>query len=383
MESSDTTARERVHDFLRKMREHGGSDLFISTGAVVMAKIDGQMKPLSDKRMNFQETRAAIYALMNPAQIEAFEATHESNFGTSVPGLGRFRASAFIQRGSPGLVLRTVKTEVPRLEDLQMPDTVRDLAMTKRGLILVVGATSSGKSTTLAAMLNHRNRNAADHIITIEDPIEFVHDHGNSIVNQREVGVDTASYPVALKNTLRQAPDVIMIGEIRDRETMEYAIAFAETGHLCLSTLHANNSNQALDRIINFFPEERRAQLQLDLSLNLRAVISQRLIRRESGSGRAPAVEILLNSPLMSDLIRESAVPEMKELMAKSREQGMQTFDQALFDLYEDGHISLEQALKNADSESDLKLRVKLQSARARNESGSGLHDEGPGFTIV
>lgn len=382
MPSKDSSYREYIYQLLRTMRERGGSDLFISAGTGVMAKIDGQMVPLSDEPMAVADTLSVIHALMNPAQIEAFGIYNESNFGTSVPGLGRFRASAFIQRGSAALVLRTVKTEVPKLSELFVPDILRDLALLRRGLILVVGATGSGKSTTMAAMLDHRIRHSADHVISIEDPIEFIYSHSNSIVNQREVGVDTASYSVALKNALRQAPDVIMIGEIRDREAMESAVAFADMGHLCVSTLHATNASQAIDRIVNLFPEGRRAQAQLDLSLNLRAVISQRLIRRESGSGRVPAVEIMLNSPLMADLIRESRVPEIKDLMGKSREVGMQTFDDAIFDLYEDGQIGLEDAIKNADSVSEFKLKVKLNSLRARTEGGPSFHDDGGAFSI-
>jgi len=305
---------------------------------------------------------------MNDKQAQEFEATKECNFAISPPGIGRFRANAFVQQGRVGLVLRTITTTIPRFEDLGLPDVLKDVAMTKRGLVIVVGATGSGKSTSLAAMLGYRNENSQGHIITIEDPIEFVHDHKNCLITQREVGVDTDSWHTALKNTLRQAPDVILIGEIRDRDTMDYAIAFAETGHLCLATLHANSSNQALDRIINFFPEERRAQLLMDLSLNLKGMISQRLIPRRDGPGRVAAIEIMLNTPLISDLIFKGEVHELKEIMKKSRELGMQTFDQALFDLYEAGLIGYEDAMRNADSMNELRLAIKLHGHEAKEK---------------
>ena len=356
-----------MHDLLRTMVEKDGSDLFVTAGAVPSIKVDGEMKPLSNQSLNPQHTQILVSSIMNDKQRSEFEETQECNFAISLPGLSRFRVNAFTQRGSVGVVLRVIRSDIPQFEELNLPPILQDIAMTKRGLVIFVGATSSGKSTSLAAMIGHRNQNSHGHIITIEDPIEFVHNHGNCIVMQREVGVDTDSFETALKNTLRQAPDVILIGEIRARETMEHAIAFAETGHLCLSTLHANNTNQALDRIINFFPEERRQQLLMDLSLNLKGLISQRLIPSVSGEGRVAAVEILINSPLMADLIFKGEVYEMKELMTRSTELGMQTFDQALFDLFENGQIKYEDALRNADSVNDLRLRIKLE--------GKGSHE--------
>ena len=356
-----------MHDLLRTMVEKDGSDLFVTAGAVPSIKVDGEMKPLSNQSLNPQHTQILVSSIMNDKQRSEFEETQECNFAISLPGLSRFRVNAFTQRGSVGVVLRVIRSDIPQFEELNLPPILQDIAMTKRGLVIFVGATSSGKSTSLAAMIGHRNQNSHGHIITIEDPIEFVHNHGNCIVMQREVGVDTDSFETALKNTLRQAPDVILIGEIRARETMEHAIAFAETGHLCLSTLHANNTNQALDRIINFFPEERRQQLLMDLSLNLKGLISQRLIPSVSGEGRVAAVEILINSPLMADLIFKGEVHEMKELMTRSTELGMQTFDQALFDLFENGQIKYEDALRNADSVNDLRLRIKLE--------GKGSHE--------
>jgi twitching motility protein PilU len=343
------------------MVEKDGSDLFVTAGAVPSIKVDGEMKPLSNQSLNPQHTQILVSSIMNDKQRSEFEETQECNFAISLPGLSRFRVNAFTQRGSVGVVLRVIRADIPQFEELNLPPILQDVAMTKRGLVIFVGATGSGKSTSLAAMIGHRNQNSHGHIITIEDPIEFVHNHANCIVMQREVGVDTDSFETALKNTLRQAPDVILIGEIRARETMEHAIAFAETGHLCLSTLHANNTNQALDRIINFFPEERRQQLLMDLSLNLKGLISQRLIPSASGEGRVAAVEILINSPLMADLIFKGEVHEMKDLMTRSTELGMQTFDQALFDLFESGQIKYEDALRNADSVNDLRLRIKLE----------------------
>jgi len=304
---------------------------------------------------------------MNDRQAAEFEATHECNFAISPHGIGRFRVNVFMQQQRVGMVLRTITTKIPDLDEMGLPPVLKDIVLTKRGLVILVGATGSGKSTTLAAMLGHRNKNSYGHIITIEDPVEFVHEHANCIITHREVGVDTESWHAALKNTLRQAPDVILIGEIRDRETMEYAVAFAETGHLCMATLHANSSNQALDRIINFFPEERREQLLMDLSLNIKALISQRLIPKKGTAGRTAAMEILLNSPLISDMIFKGEVHAIKEVMAKSRELGMQTFDQALFDLFEADAISYEEALKNADSVNDLRLRIKLESKNAKD----------------
>jgi twitching motility protein PilU len=350
-----------MHDLLRTMVEKNGSDLFVTAGAVPSVKIDGEMKPLSNQKLNPQHTQILVSSIMNDKQRSEFEETQECNFAISLPGLSRFRVNAFTQRGSVGVVLRVIRADIPQFEELNLPPILKDIAMTKRGLVIFVGATGSGKSTSLAAMIGHRNQHSHGHIITIEDPIEFVHNHGNCIVMQREVGVDTDSYEIALKNTLRQAPDVILIGEIRARETMEHAIAFAETGHLCLSTLHANNTNQALDRIINFFPEERRQQLLMDLSLNLKSLVSQRLIPSVSGDGRIAAVEIMINSPLMADLIFKGEVHEMKDLMTRSTELGMQTFDQALFDLFESDQIKYEDALRNADSVNDLRLRIKLE----------------------
>ncbi|NOR42280.1 MAG: PilT/PilU family type 4a pilus ATPase [Gammaproteobacteria bacterium] len=357
-----------MHDLLRAMVKKDGSDLFITAGAMPSIKVDGLMMPLSNQSLSPEHTQMLVSAIMNDKQRAEFEETQECNFAISLPGVSRFRVNAFTQRGSVGVVLRTIRSEIPLFEDLNLPPILKDIAMTKRGLVIFVGATGSGKSTSLAAMVGYRNQNSHGHIITIEDPIEFVHNHKNCIVTQREVGVDTESYEIALKNTLRQAPDVILIGEIRDRETMEHAIAFAETGHLCLSTLHANSTNQALDRIINFFPEDRRQQLLMDLSLNLKSLISQRLIPNLSGNGRVAAVEIMLNSPLMSDLIFKGNVHDIKELIAKSNELGMQTFDQALFDLYEAGQIKYEDALRNADSVNDLRLRIKLEGKGSGNK---------------
>lgn len=357
-----------MHDLLRMMVQKDGSDLFITAGAVPSMKVDGKMSPLSNQALSPQHTQVLVRSIMNDKQQAEFEATQECNFAISLPGVSRFRVNAFTQRGSVGVVLRVIRSDIPEFADLDLPPILQDVSMTSRGLVIFVGATGSGKSTSLAAMVGYRNENSKGHIITIEDPIEFIHNHKNCIVTQREVGVDTDSYEIALKNTLRQAPDVILIGEIRDRETMEYAIAFAETGHLCLSTLHANSTNQALDRIINFFPEERRAQLLMDLSLNLKGIISQRLIPKADGEGRVPAVEVMLNTPLMSDLIFKGNVHEIKELIAKSNELGMQTFDQALFSLYESGRITYEDALRNADSLNDLRLRIKLESKDSKKE---------------
>ncbi|MDN3575248.1 PilT/PilU family type 4a pilus ATPase [Chitinimonas viridis] len=360
-------ATKFMHDLLRLMRQKNASDLFITADFPPAMKIDGKLTPVSSQALTSQHTKELCRAVMNDRQAEEFEATKECNFAISPGGIGRFRCNAFQQQGRIGLVLRTITTEIPKFDELGLPPVLKDVALAKRGLVIFVGGTGSGKSTSLAAMIGFRNENSYGHIITIEDPVEYVHEHRNCIVTQREIGVDTDNWQNALKNTLRQAPDVILIGEIRDRETMDYAVAFAETGHLCMATLHANSANQALDRIINFFPEERRAQLLMDLSLNLKAFISQRLIPLRVGKGRAAAVEVMLNSPLISDLIFKGDVHEIKEIMAKSRELGMQTFDQALFDLYEDGKISYEDALRNADSVNDLRLRIKLQSKESKN----------------
>jgi len=355
-----------MHDLLRTLVGKNGSDLFITVGAPPSIKVDGKMTHITNQPLSANHTRVLVRSIMNDRQAREFEKTQECNFAIALPGVSRFRANAFTQRGSSGMVLRVINSDIPRFEDLDLPPVLRDISMTKRGLVIFVGGTGSGKSTSLAAMVGYRNENSFGHIITIEDPIEFVHTHKGCLVTQREVGVDTVTYEIALKNTLRQAPDVILIGEVRDRETMEHAIAFAETGHLCLSTLHANSTNQALDRIINFFPDERRAQLLMDLSLNLKGVISQRLLPRASGVGRVPAVEIMLNTPLMSDLIFKGDVHEMKALIAKSNEAGMHTFDQHLFRLLEDGMITYEDALRNADSVNDLRLRIKLEGKAAR-----------------
>ncbi|MGH8630674.1 MAG: PilT/PilU family type 4a pilus ATPase [Burkholderiales bacterium] len=357
-----------VHELLRAMVAKKASDLFITAGFPPAFKLDGKMTPVSNQSLTPQHTQELARALMNDKQAQEFEASKECNFAISPPGIGRFRVNAFVQQQRVGIVLRTITTVIPKFEELGLPPVLKDVVMTKRGIVLVVGATGSGKSTTLAAMVGYRNENSYGHIITIEDPIEYVHDHKNCLITQREVGVDTESWAAALKNTLRQAPDVILIGEIRDRETMDHAIAFAETGHLCMGTLHANSSNQALDRIINFFPEERRAQLLMDLSLNLKAMISQRLIPKREAKGRAAAIEILLNSPLISDLIFKGEVHEIKSIMGKSRELGMQTFDQALFDLYEAGLISYEDAMRNADSMNELRLQIKLHGKEAKDK---------------
>jgi twitching motility protein PilU len=364
-------ASKFMFDLLRLMTSKGGSDLFITAGFPPAIKIDGKMTPVSSQPLTGSHTADLARAIMNDKQAAGFELSKEANFAISPGDLGRFRVSAFMQMGCVGMVLRVITTTIPRFEDLDLPETLKDVIMTKRGLVIMVGATGSGKSTTLAAMVGYRNENSYGHIITIEDPVEFVHPHKNCVITQREVGVDTDSFEAALKNSLRQAPDVIQIGEIRDRETMEHAIAFAETGHLCLATLHANSANQALDRIINFFPEERRQQLLMDLSLNLKGLISQRLIPKKEAKGRVVAMEILLNSPLISDLIFKGDVHEIKEIMKKSRELGMQTFDQALFDLYELDKISYEDALRNADSVNDLRLNIKLNSKNAKNRDFS------------
>ncbi len=353
-----------TQNLLRKMVEKEGSDLFITTGFPPAIKIDGQIHKATDTPLTAEQSAMMVRAIMNDKQIKEFDSTKECNFAISPQGIGRFRVSAFIQQGMIGAVLRTITTEIPTLGELELPPILKDVVMNKRGLVIVVGGTGSGKSTTLAAMIGHRNEHSKGHIISIEDPVEFVHPHKGCVITQREVGVDTESWHAALKNTLRQAPDVILIGEIRDKETMEYGIQFAETGHLCLATLHANSANQALDRIINFFPEERRQQLLMDLSLNTKAFVSQRLIPRESGIGRVAAMEIMLNSPLIADLIFKGQVSHIKEIMAKSTRLGMQTFDQALFSLYEEGTISYEEAMRNADSKNELRLRIKLESKR-------------------
>jgi len=367
-----------MHDLLRLMVQKKGSDLFITANFPPAIKIDGKVMPVSNQVLTAQHTAELARAIMNDRQAAEFESTKECNFAISPSGIGRFRVNALVQQGRVGVVCRTINMTIPTLDELGLPAVLKDIAMTKRGLVIFVGGTGTGKTTSLAALVDYRNQNSYGHIITIEDPIEYMHDHKNCIVTQREVGVDTDSWVAALKNTLRQAPDVILMGEIRDRETMDYAIAFAETGHLCLATLHANSANQAIDRIINFFPEERRPQLLMDLSLNLRALVSQRLLPKKDGKGRAAAIEIMLNSPLISDLIFKGDVHEIKEIMKKSRELGMQTFDQALFDLYEGGRITYEDALRNDDSINDLRLQIKLHGKESKDRdltSGIGHLD--------
>jgi twitching motility protein PilU len=366
-------AAKFMQDLLKLMLSKRGSDLFLTSDYPPAFKVDGKLIPVSNVPLTAQHTVELARAIMNDRQASEFEAHKEVNFAISPTGVGRFRVNAFMQQGRVGIVLRTINTAIPKLEELGVPPVLSDIAMTKRGLVIMVGGTGSGKSTTLAGMIGFRNQNSHGHIITIEDPVEYVHPHLNCIITHREVGVDTDNWEVALKNTLRQAPDVIMIGEIRERETMEHAIAFAETGHLCMATLHANSANQALDRIINFFPEERRAQLLMDLSLNMKALISQRLIPLQQGKGRAAAVEVMINSPYISDLIFKGEVGTIKEVMKKSRELGMQTFDQALFDLYEGHQISYEDALRNADSVNDLRLQIKLHGQRDRKDATAGI----------
>lgn len=347
---------------LRVMVEKGASDLFITAGIPPSIKLNGRVMPITTTPLSPERAREMVLATMNERQRQEFLEEKEMNFAISARGIGRFRCSAFYQRNLAAMVLRRIETHIPKIDDLGLPEVVKDLAMTKRGLIIFVGATGTGKSTSLAAMIGHRNRNSKGHIISIEDPIEFIHQHQGCIVTQREVGIDTDSFEVALKNTLRQAPDVILIGEVRSRETMDHAIAFAETGHLCLCTLHANNANQALDRIIHFFPADRHQQLWMDLSLNLRALVAQQLIPTPDGNGRRACLEVMLNTPLAADLVRKGAVHELKELMKKSNELGMQTFDQALYELYDRGEITYEDALANADSANDLRLMIKLGS---------------------
>jgi len=355
-----------VHQLLHSTLEKNASDLFITALAAPSVKTDGLMKPLSNQKLNAEQAGFLVRSIMNDKQLKEYEEHMECNFAISLPGKGRFRVNTFTQRGAPGMVLRHIPDNIPSFKELVLPPVLKDVAMTKRGLVIMVGATGSGKSTSLAAMVDYRNRNSMGHIVTIEDPIEFTHEHQQCIVTQREVGVDTETYEIAMKNTLRQAPDVILLGEIRDRETMEYAVAYAETGHLCLTTLHANSTNQALDRIINFFPEERRDQLLMDLSLNLKGVISQRLVRKINDDGRLPAVEVMLNTPMMADLIYRGDVPAITELISKSNQLGMCTFDQALFRLIDAKMISVKEGLRNADSVNDLRLQLKLNSRQAK-----------------
>lgn len=367
-------AAKFISDLLRLMLGKKASDLFITAGFPPAMKIDGKMTPVSQQSLSPQHTEMLAKAIMNDKQAAEFDATKECNFAINPAGIGRFRVNTFIQQQRVGMVLRTITTKIPEFDDLGLPQVLKEVVMSKRGLVIFVGGTGSGKSTSMAALIGHRNKNSHGHIITIEDPVEYVHEHINCVITQREVGVDTESWEAALKNTLRQAPDVILIGEIRDRETMEHAIAFAETGHLCMGTLHANSANQALDRIINFFPEERRAQLLMDLSLNLRAFVAQRLIPAKDSKGRVAAIEVMLNSPLISDLVFKGNVHEIKEIMKKSKELGMQTFDMALFELYEAGKISYEDALRNADSMNELRLKIKLDGAEAKSHDlNSGI----------
>jgi twitching motility protein PilU len=365
---SEDQARSYVVKLLTAMSNAGGSDLFISKDFPASMKLQGTMQPLTNQRLSGELARDLAYALMNQRQREELERELECNFAISIPNVARFRVSVFVQQQNVGMVVRTIANEIPNFSKLGLPETLKDIVMTKRGLVLVVGATGSGKSTTLAAMIDHRNRSSAGHIVTVEDPVEFVHQSQQSLITHREVGIDTKSWHNALKNTLRQAPDVILIGEIRDTETMEHAIAFAETGHLCLGTLHSNSANQTIDRIINFFSEERRKQLLMDLSGNLRAIISQRLVRTHDGKGRRAAVEILINTPTIADKLLKGEFHEIKPIMQKSRELGMSTFDQSLFDLYNEGAISYDEALRNADSANELRLNIKLNSTRKEVE---------------
>ncbi len=353
-----------MQDLLRRMVDRKGSDLFITAGFPPAIKIDGEVRPQTDKVLAPEQSGVLVRSIMNDRQTREFDSTKEANFAIAPPGIGRFRVSAFVQQGHTGCVIRQINSTIPTIEELELPPILKDIVMSKRGIVLVVGATGSGKSTTLAAMVGYRNEKTRGHIVTIEDPVEYVHAHRGCVVTHREVGVDTESWHTALKNTLRQAPDVIMIGEIRDRETMEYGIQFAETGHLVLATLHANSSNQALDRIINFFPEEKREQLLMDLSLNIRSMVSQRLVPREKSEGRIAAMEIMIGTPLVADLIFRGEVAKIKEVMSRSNRLGMKTFDQALFELYEAGVISYEEGLRNADSKNELRLRIKLESKR-------------------
>ena len=363
---------------LRLMVEKGGSDLFITAGVPPSMKVNGKILPVNKTPMSPEMTRETVHAVMNEQQRREFTENHECNFAISARGIGRFRVSAFYQRNLAGMVLRRIETNIPTLEELKLPEVLKKLAMTKRGLVLFVGATGTGKSTSLAAMIGYRNKNSSGHIISIEDPIEFIHQHQSCIVTQREVGIDTDSFDVALKNTLRQAPDVILIGEVRTRETMDYAVAFAETGHLCLATLHANNANQALDRIINFFPADRHQQVWMDLSLNLKAIVAQQLIPTPDGKGRRAVIEVLINTPLAADLIRKGEVHELKSLMKRSTDLGMQTFDQALYNLYVQGEITYEDALLHADSSNDLRLMIKLGS----ETDGEHLTSVSQGLTL-
>ena len=360
-------ASQFVHELLKLLISRNGSDLFITADFPPAIKVDGKISKVSSQALTLHHTLALTRSIMNDKQMAEFESTKECNFAISPPGIGRFRVNAFVQMGKVGMVLRVIPERPPTIDEMGLPPILKEIAMTNRGLVIIVGATGSGKSTYMAAMLDWRNEHSHGHIITVEDPVEFVHEHKNCIVTQREIGLDTENWEIALKNMLRQAPNVILMGEIRDRATMEHAVVFAETGHLCLATLHANSANQALDRIINFFPDERREQLLMDLSLNLKAIVSQRLLPCENSKGRVAAIEIMINSPLVSDMIFKGEVGEIKEIMKRSREIGMQTFDQALFDLYEAGVISYKETLRNADSQNDVRLQIKLHSKRSPN----------------
>ena len=375
-----------VHDLLKLLLSKKGSDLFLTAEFPPAFKVDGRVLPVSNQPLTAQHTAELVRAIMNDRQTKEFDATKECNFAIAPPGIGRFRVSAFVQQGAVGCVIRLINAKIPSFEELDLPPILKEVVLSKRGLVIIVGGTGSGKSTTLAAMVGYRNEKTRGHIVTIEDPVEYVHQHKGCVITHREVGVDTESWHAALKNTLRQAPDVILIGEVRDRETMEYGIQFSETGHLVLATLHANSANQALDRIINFFPDERREQLLMDMSLNIRALVSQRLVPRESGSGRIAAMEIMLNSPLIQDLIFKGEVAKIKEVMARSTRVGMKTFDQALFELYETGFVSYEDALRNADSKNELRLRIKLESKRETKtiDDGAALQivEEEPGRSL-
>jgi len=361
-----------ISQLLKVMVDRNASDLFITAGARPSIKVDGTIKPLTKESLKPAQARSLTYSTMNDRQLAEYEGSRECNFAISAPGIGRFRVSAFFQRNSPGMVLRRINTHIPTMEDLNLPPVLKDLAMTKRGLILFVGGTSTGKSTSLASMIDYRNTNTAGHIITIEDPIEYIHDHKQSVITQREVGLDTESFEIALKNTLRQAPDVILMGEIRSADTMGYGLTFAETGHLCMATLHANNANQALDRIISFFPPEHHSQIWMDLSLNLKAIVAQQLLPTKDGKGRRAVVEVLINTPLMQDLIRKGEIHELKEVIKKSTNLGMQTFDQALYNEYKDGTINYDVALAHADSPNDLRLMIKLNSETNPDIEGGG-----------
>ncbi len=351
-----------LNPYLEKMAEEGASDLFVTVGFPVSAKINGQMTPISDDILNEEDALALVHDAMNEKQQNEFETSKECNFAIARDGIGRFRCSAFWQRDQAGMVVRRIVTQIPKADDLGLPEILKDVIMSKRGLLLFVGATGTGKSTSLAALMGYRNQNSRGHILTIEDPIEFVHEHAGCVVTQREVGIDTHSFEDALKSSLRQAPDVILIGEIRSMETMEYAMSFADTGHLCVATLHANNANQAIERIMHLAPKEQHDKLRFDLSLNLRAIVAQQLVPTKDGRGRVAAIEILLNSPLVTDLIQRNEIGSLKEAMKKGKESGMQTFDMALYELYKQDRITLDQAIHHADSPNDLRLMIKLDS---------------------